>query len=76
MFLELIIVWLTAILRETVLKNNLVFAAVFNFNLSSVSHRFAEPCVVMAGVPCDHKTVLCTVPHPIPGVLLFCWQKS
>jgi len=76
MLLEIIIVWLTAILNETVLKNNLVFATVFKFALSSVSHRFAEPCVVMAGVSCDHKTVLCTVPHPIPGVLLFCWQKS
>ena len=53
-----------------------VFAAAFNFTLSSVSHRFAEPCVVMAGVPCDHKTVLCTVSHPSTSVLLFCWQKS
>jgi len=76
MLLELIIVWLTVILNETVLKNNLVFVAVLNFTLPSVSHRFAEPCVVVAGVPCDHKTVLCTVSHPIPSVLVFCWQKS
>ena len=76
MLLELIIVWLTVILNETVLKKNVVFAAVFNFPLSSVSHRFAEPCVVMAGVPGDHKTVICAVHHPVPGVLLFYWQKS
>ena len=59
-----------------ILKRNLVSAAIFNFTLSSVSYRFAQPCVVMAWVPGDHKIVLRAVPHPIPGVLLFCRQKS
>ena len=76
MLLPIITVWLTASLNLTVFNNNSVFVAVFNFTLSCVSHRFAEPCVVMAGVPGDHKTVLCAVPHPIPGALLFCRQKS
>jgi hypothetical protein len=76
MLLAIISVWLKPILNETVFKNNLVFKAVFNCILSCVSHRFAEPCVVMAGVPGDNKTVLCVLPHPTPSVLLFCRQKS
>lgn len=76
MLLEIISVWLKAIMNETMFRSNSVFAAVVNFTFSSVSHRFVEPCVVMAGVPGVHKTVLRAVPHPVPGVLLFCRQKS
>jgi len=46
------------------------------FTLSCVSHRFAKSCVVMEGVPGDHETVLFALPHPVPYVLLFYWQKS
>jgi hypothetical protein len=71
-----ITVWLTAILNGTASTNNLVSAAVCNFALSSVSHRCAEPCVVVARVPGDHKTVLCAVPHPNTRLLIFRRQKS